>query len=156
MPSFSRSVSVWCVLLSPKHASPRDHSATRLQLSKLHEYPLIRGVSLFYDPNVKKPLNKWMKYLNLSASACDNIPAPTVNGDAFIVGTFADYDLKQLYDDFPHINELIIQCYTGTIQRTHEHNEMKRKRAANETERQDQIQAKKLQARREAELAELE
>jgi hypothetical protein len=42
--------------------------------------------------------------LNLSESAYD-IPAAIVNVGAFIVG--ADYDLYQLYDDFPHI---IIQC----------------------------------------------
>jgi hypothetical protein len=65
--------SVHCVLLSPKHAAPRDHIAVRIQLSKLHEYPLIRGVSLFYNAKSKESLNKWIKYLNLSASACGDI-----------------------------------------------------------------------------------
>jgi hypothetical protein len=48
----------------------------------------------------KQPINKWMKYLNLSESAYDDIPAPI---DVFIVG--ADYDLKHLHNDFPHINK---------------------------------------------------
>jgi hypothetical protein len=95
--------SVCCVLLSPKHASPRDHIAVRLQLAKLHEYPLINGVSLFYNAKSKESLNKWIKYLNLSQSACCDIAVPIVKGDAFVVGVCANYDLEQLYNDFPNI-----------------------------------------------------
>jgi hypothetical protein len=131
----SRSVS--CVLLSPKHASPRDHTAVRIQLSKLHEYPLIKGVSLFYNAKSKESLNKWMKYLNLSESACGDIPVPIVKGDALIVGVGASYDLDQLYSDFPNIKELIGECHAGALQRTNGQEEMKRKRAVDE---QDQIQ----------------
>jgi hypothetical protein len=84
--------SVHCVLLSPKHATPRDHSVVRIQLAKLHEYPLIKGVSLFYNAKLKESLNKWIKYLNSSESACDDIPVPIVKGDALIVGVCANYD----------------------------------------------------------------
>jgi hypothetical protein len=58
--------SICCVLLSPKHASPRDHIAVRIQLSKLNEYPLIKGVSLFYNAKSKeslKQLDKILKFI---------------------------------------------------------------------------------------------
>jgi hypothetical protein len=143
----SRSVS--CVLLSPKHATPRDHSAVRIQLSKLNEYPLVKGVSLFYNAKSKESLNKWMKYLNLSESACGDIPVPIVKGDALIVGVCANYDLEQLYNDFPDIKNLIDRYHAGAIQRTNQHDGMTKKGSADE---QDQIQeAKKLQAHKEAE-----
>jgi hypothetical protein len=45
-----------------------------------------------------------------------------------------------------------VQCHTGATQRTNEHYEMKCKHAEDKTERQNQIEAKKLQAGREAEL----
>jgi hypothetical protein len=141
--------SVHCVLLSPKHAAPRDHIAVRIQLSKLHEYPLIRGVSLFYNAKSKESLNKWMKYLNLSESACCDIPVPIVKGDALIVGVCGGYDLEQLYNDFPNIKELIDQCHAGAVQRTNGQDEAQQKRSVDE---QDQIQeAKKLQEHKEAE-----
>jgi hypothetical protein len=126
----SRSVS--CVLLSPKHAAPRDHIIVRLQLSKLHEYPLIKGVSLFYNAKSKELLNKWMKYLNLSESACGDIPVPIVKGDALIVGGCGSYDLDQLYNDFPNIKELVGRCHAGALQRTNGQDEMKRKRVADD------------------------
>jgi hypothetical protein len=47
----------------------------------------------------------------------------------------------EVYNDFPDIKELIGQYHAGAIQRTNEHDEMKRKRVAQE---QDQMQAKKL------------
>jgi hypothetical protein len=140
--------SVFCVLLSPKHAAPRDHSAVRIQLSKLHEYPLIKGVSLFYNAKSKESLNKWIQYLNLSESACDDIPVPIVKGDALIVGGCTSYDLERLYNDFPNIKELIGQFHVGAIQRTNGQDEMKLKPATNE---QDQMHAKKLQSHTEAE-----
>jgi hypothetical protein len=141
--------SVHCVLLSPKHAAPRDHTAVRIQLSKLHEFPLIRGVSLFYNAKSKESLNKWMKYLHLSESACGDIPVPIVKGDALIVGGCTSYDLERLYNDFPNIKELVGQCHAGALQRTNGQEGTKRKRAADE---QDQIQeAKKLQAHKETE-----
>jgi hypothetical protein len=136
--------SVSCVLLSPKHAAPRDHTAVRIQLAKLHEYPLIKGVSLFYNAKSKESLNKWMEYLNLSESACDDIPVPIVKGDALIVGVCANYDLEQLYNDFPNIKELIGQFHAGALQRTNgQLDEMKRKRAVDE---QDRVQTNQLQA----------
>jgi hypothetical protein len=142
--------SVYCVLLSPKHAAPRDHSVVRIQLSKLHEYPLIKGVSLFYNAKSKELLNKWMKYLNLSESACGDIAVPIVKGDALIVGVCANYDLERLYNDFPNIKELVGQCHAGALQRTNGQDKMKRKRA--DVDEQDQIQeAKKLHTHKEAE-----
>jgi hypothetical protein len=130
--------SVHCVLLSPKHAAPRDHSVVRIQLSKLHEYPLIKGVSLFYNAKSKESLNKWIKYLNLSESARCDIAVPIVKGDALIVGGCRSYDLEQLYNDFPNIKELVGQCHAGAIQRTNGQDEMKRKRA--DVDEQDKIQ----------------
>jgi hypothetical protein len=123
--------SISCVLLSPKHAAPRDHIAVRIQLAKLHEYLLIKGVSLFYNAKSKESLNKWMKYLNLSESACGDIAVPIVKGDAFIVGSCGSCDLEQLYDDFPNINELIGKFHAGALQRTNgQQVEEKKKRAA--------------------------
>jgi hypothetical protein len=141
--------SVHCVLLSPKHATPRDHIVVRIQLAKLNEYPLIKGVSLFYNAKSKESLNKWIKYLNLSGSACGDIPVPIVKGDALIVSVCASYDLEQLYNDFPNIKELIDQFHAGALQRTNEQEEEKRKRLVDE---QDQIhEAKKLHTHKEAE-----
>jgi hypothetical protein len=138
------------LLLSPKHATPRDHSVVRIQLSKLHEYPLIKGVSLFYNAKSKESLNKWIKCLNLFESACDDIPVPIVKGDAFIVGVCASYDLEQLYNDFPNIKELIDQFHAGALQRTSGQDEAKPKRA--DVDEQDQIQeAKNLHTHKEAE-----
>jgi hypothetical protein len=91
--------------------------------------PLIKGVSLFYNAKSKESLNKWMKYLNSSESACCDIPAPIVKGDALIVGGCGSYDLDQLYNDFPNIKELIGQFHAGAVQRTNGQDEMKRKRA---------------------------
>jgi hypothetical protein len=136
----SRSVSY--VLLSPKHASPRDHIVVRIHLSKLHEYPLIKGVSLFYNAKSKESLNKWMKYVNLSESACCDIPVPIVKGDALVVGGCTNYDLEQLYSDFPNIKELVGQCHAGVLQRTNGQEEMKRKR----TDVMNKIEYKKLQS----------
>jgi hypothetical protein len=91
-----------------------------------------------------------MKYLNLSESACDDIPVPIVKGDALIVSVCVNYDLEQLYNDFPNIKELIGQCHAGAIQRTNGQDEMKRKRA--DGDEQDQIQeSKKLHTHKEAE-----
>jgi hypothetical protein len=111
---------------------------------------LIKGVSLFYNAKSKELLNKWIKYLNLSESACGDIPVPIVKGDALIVGGCASYDLEQLYNDFPNIKELIGQCHAGAIQRTNGQEEMKRKRTDVDEQRQTQ-EAKKLQAHKEAE-----